>query len=169
MPKTRQHQGRKQNPKQPTIKRQKRHNGRDGSYTVIDGQRIYLGVYDSPESEKEYRRVVAEYNAGFITPKQASTDVTIAELVLRFLKEREGKVSVIQWEHEQRVATVLVSQYGDRDTATFDINCLRAVRNVFIEQGYVRQKIEDKVVETDRFTDGNRYQPSLLYNMKRDC
>jgi integrase len=64
---------------------------------------------------------------------------------LRFLKERERKVTHTQWDNERRPALVLVSLYGDKETATFDTNCLRAVRNVFIEQGYVRQKINWRV------------------------
>jgi hypothetical protein len=86
-------------PKQPTIYRQKRPNRPDTAFTVIDGQRIYLGTYGSPEAEKEYRRVVAEWNTGIITPKQTQTaNITVAELVLRFLKERKQKVSAIQWD-----------------------------------------------------------------------
>jgi hypothetical protein len=113
MPKSKQHQNRKQNSTQPVIHRQKRRNRQDNAYTVIDGQRIYLGVYGTPEAEKEYRRIVAEYNACFATPKQASTDVTVAELVLRFLKEREGKVTHNQRDNAYRPVLVLVSLYGD--------------------------------------------------------
>ena len=44
------------------------------------------------------------------------------------------------------MATItLVSLYGDIDVATFDINCLRAVRNEFIQKRYVRRKINDRV------------------------
>ena len=82
-------------PKQLAIFRQKRRGRQDTAFTVIDGRRIHLGVYGTPEAEKEYRRVVAEWNTGIIAaPKQTNTaDITVAELVLRFLKERQNKVS----------------------------------------------------------------------------
>ena len=78
-------------PKQPAIFRQKRQGRQDTAFTVVDGQRIHLGIYGTPEAEKEYRRVVAAWNTGIISPKQTNTDVTVAELVLRFLQERQKK------------------------------------------------------------------------------
>jgi integrase len=133
-------------PKQLAIFRQKRRGRQDTAFTVIDGRRIHLGIYGTPEAEKEYRRVVAEWNTGIIAPKQTSTaDITVAELVLRFLKERQQKVSHTQWDNERRAAIVLVSLYGDLDAVAFDVNCLRTVRNEFIQKGYVRQKINWRV------------------------
>jgi len=133
-------------PKQPTIRRQKRLGRQDTAFAVIDGQRIHLGIFGTQEAEKEYRRAVAEWNTGLITPKKSySNNTTIAELVLRFLKERKYKVSPTQWDNERRPANVLVSLYGDKETSEFDINCLLAVRNVFIQKRYVRKKINDRI------------------------
>jgi len=144
MPRKKAKSGQK-SPKQPAIYRQKRKDGRDTVFTVIDGQRIHLGVYGTSEAEKEYRRVVAEWNTGIIAPKQANAGITVAELVLRFLNERQKKVSHNQWKHGRRIGVVLVSLYGDTDAAKFDINCLWVVRNEFIQKGYVRQKINWRV------------------------
>ena len=65
--------------------------------------------------------------------------------MLRFLKDRKDKASPTQWDHERRTASVLVSLYGDIDTAAFDINCLLTVRNEFIQKRFVRQKINWRV------------------------
>ena len=167
MPKKRKVFARQNCSKQPAIFRQKRRNGQDTAFTVIDGRRIYLGIYGTPEAEKEYRRAVAEWNTGIITPKTNTADVTVAELVLRFLKERQGKVSHTQWDNERRATIVLVSLYGDRDTAKFDINCLRAVRNEFIQKGYVRQKINYRAQVIQRvFRWGVAYKlvPATVYH-----
>jgi integrase len=146
MPKNKTKKAGQKSPKQSAIHRQKRRTGQDTAFTVIDGQRVHLGVYGSPEAEKEYRRVIAEWNTGMIAPKPERTEnITVAELVLRFLKERQGKVSFTQWDNERRTAVVLVSLYGDTDTATFDINCLLTLRNEFVRKGYVRQKINERV------------------------
>ena len=132
-------------PKQPAIFRQKRRDGRDTAFTLIDGRRIHLGVYGTPEAEKEYRRVVAEWNAGIIAPKTNIAGVAVAELVVRFLKERQRKVSPIQWDKEHRICTVLVSLYGDIAAAVFDVNCLRTIRNEFVQKRYVRREINCRV------------------------
>ena len=52
MPKRKIKKAGKTSPKQPTIFRQKRRNGQDTTFTVIDGRRIHLGVYGTPEAEK---------------------------------------------------------------------------------------------------------------------
>ena len=81
-----------------------------------------------------------------IAPKPARTEnITVAELVLRFLKERKGKASPTQWDHERRIASVLVSIYGDSEAVAFDINCLRTIRNEFIQKSYIRQKINWRI------------------------
>ena len=131
--------------KQPAIYRQKRRNGQDTAFTIIDGKRIHLGIFSTPDAETEYRRLVAEWNAGIVAPKANSVDCTVAELILRFLKERKEKASPIQLDKEQRICAVLVSLYGDADAAAFDINCLLTIRNVFIQKRYVRQKINERV------------------------
>ena len=144
MPKKKTKIGQK-SPKQPAIYRQKRRNGRDSAFTIIDGRRIHLGIYGTPETEKEYRRIVAEYNTGIIAPKTTPADCTVAELVLRFLKERKEKTSQIQWDKEHRICIVLLSLYGDMDATAFDVNCLRSVRNEFIQKQYVRREINYRV------------------------
>jgi len=81
----------KSGPKQPAVYRQKRQNGQDTAFTIIDGKQIHLGLFGTPEAETEYRRLVAQWNANIVAPKANSADCTVAELVLRFLKERERK------------------------------------------------------------------------------
>ena len=94
----------------------------------------------------------------------------IARLAADYLKERRGKVSPIQWDNERRVIAVLVSLFGDIDAATFDINCLRTVRDVFIQKRYVRQKINERVRNIQFiFRWGVSYKlvpPSLYHELK---
>jgi len=45
------------------------------AFTSIDEQRIHLGIYGIPETEKEYCRAVAEWNFGIIAPKARTADV----------------------------------------------------------------------------------------------
>ncbi len=41
----------------PKYRRQKRRNGADTAFVAIDGQRIYLGEYDSGQSRERYMPV----------------------------------------------------------------------------------------------------------------
>src|ERR1700730_3640160 len=57
---------------------------------------IYLGKYDSPESQREYERVLAELRAG-LTPSTATgagassaTALTLNEVFVRFLEWADG-------------------------------------------------------------------------------
>ena len=157
----------KSSPKQPAIYRQKRQNGQDTAFTLIDGQRIHLGTYGTTEAETKYRRAVAEWNADIVVPKTNTADIIVAELVLRFLKKRKEKASAIQWDKEQRVCTVLVALYGNADVVAFDINCLRTVRNEFIQKRYVRREINARVQVIQRvFRWGVAYKlvPASVYH-----
>jgi hypothetical protein len=45
------------------------HRGTGQALVQINGDRIYLGVYDSPESHEQYRRILAEYLATGRSPE----------------------------------------------------------------------------------------------------
>ena len=52
---------------------------------TINGQDVYLGKFNSPESRAEYDRVIAEW-LGNGRQSLVTSDVTINEVILRFLK-----------------------------------------------------------------------------------
>ena len=53
-----------------------------------------LGRHGTPESRAEYGRVVAEWEArGRRLDRPAPTDLTVGELLVRFLKHAEGYLS----------------------------------------------------------------------------
>jgi len=72
-------------------------------------------------------------------------DTLVVELCSAFLKERRGKVTSTQWDNDRSIVDVLVSLYGGTDVGAFDINCLRTVRDEFIQKRYVRKKINWRV------------------------
>ena len=83
----------KLNPSQPP----KHCTDRQYSYVRINGQRCNTGKLSpagkiTPEAEKEYRRIIAEYLANQDKPTKPDS-ITVDELVLRFTKEHLPTVS----------------------------------------------------------------------------
>ncbi|MGY8767183.1 MAG: hypothetical protein ACKVH8_01965 [Pirellulales bacterium] len=62
------------------------HKGSGQALVQINGRRIYLGVYDSPQSHEEYRRLIAEYlSHGEIQEHTSTTkSITVDELILAY-------------------------------------------------------------------------------------
>ena len=58
----------------------------DGSRTEI----LLPGAYGSDESKQEYERILSQLrsNHGKLPTEEAATDITIVELIARFMEER---------------------------------------------------------------------------------
>jgi hypothetical protein len=78
---------------------------------IIDGRHVYLGQYDSPESRARYREIVRKHLAERTKAEmersiQFATDVTVAEILVRYIPHVEkyykkhgeptGQVSIIR-------------------------------------------------------------------------
>ena len=58
--------------------------------TTVNGKRIYLGEYDSPESRKAYEKILAEWEANHAERTPAATvNLTVSRLAFLFLKHAE--------------------------------------------------------------------------------
>ena len=69
----------------PPLRRHRRKDCADRAYVVLDGERVYLGVYGAPETNRAYVKLIAEYEAtGFAEPPP--TDLTIVELAAKYLE-----------------------------------------------------------------------------------
>ena len=67
----------------PKYRRQKRKAG-DLAFVGLCGRRFYLGRYDSSESTKEYRRVLAEWHAGGKQARVSQTAITVTQLLSKY-------------------------------------------------------------------------------------
>ena len=129
---------------------------RNQCFSWHNGKRVYHGKWGTPEANRNYSQFLQDLTQGSgalpengknCPPVQGNVtgNTLVAELCSAFLQERREKVSPTQWDNERQVIAVLVSLYGDKETATFDINCLRTVRHEFIRKRYVRRKINWRV------------------------
>ena len=99
-------------PRPPKYCRQRRKGRPDRSYGVkIDGKRVYLGDYGTPESRRKYREAIAvmEESGKPETAKPAPTEPTLSVLLagyLEFAVKKYGEKSIELW-HLKAVAKLL--------------------------------------------------------------
>ena len=74
----------------PKYRRQRRRGSPDRAFVEIDGNRRYLGDFDSPESREAYRRLIVEWATGGAYTAVPQDEITVIELADRF------------WQHAQR-------------------------------------------------------------------
>jgi len=77
--------------KQPAYRRQKKHGRQDQAFVVLNGKRHWLGVYDSPESWDRYQQLMAEWWTSRGDPPPPPDQITIIELLARWLKAMEKR------------------------------------------------------------------------------
>lgn len=119
---------------------------------------VYLGKFDSPESHREYRRVVAEIMSGqAVTPPHklratpASQWPTVGDVAARFLLRAESyyrrKDGTPTREALNFTAALrpLLKLYRDVPVDAFDLQDLKTVRIGMIDRGWSRTYINAAV------------------------
>ncbi|MCH8252709.1 MAG: recombinase XerD, partial [Planctomycetes bacterium] len=140
---------RKTNSRIPKYRRHKRPRSKDQAFVELDGERHYLGPYDSPESREAYHRLLAEWSAnGQQTPSKAD-DVRVVEVCAKFwdhadvyYRRPDGTPTIL--ERVKITMKPMRELYGRTRAAEFGPNALRAVRQVWIDAGLARQTINDR-------------------------
>ena len=110
------------------------------AYVRVHGRKIYLGTHGTPEVQREYNRVIAEYYANASAPPKTSHTLTIDELCLRFLEDRKTDLAPKQLEHYKSLIEIILSQYSGLPANEFSPNKLRTLRVEFVKYGFVRQQ-----------------------------
>lgn len=121
-----------------------RHHKPSGNAVVtLCGRDIYLGPHDTRLSHDNYDRVVAEWlAAGRVTPRDAQSALSIAELVNGFRKG--ASIPQSQTDSFKATMSVLVRLYGRSPANEFGPLALKAVRQQMIESGWNRRTINDR-------------------------
>jgi len=134
----------------PQYRRQRKSDGRDLAFVLLDGQRRYLGRYETPESHAEYARLIAEWKAGGRRLPVDPADITIVELAERFM-EHAGVYYVKAGQPTNEVTCLraaikpVTDLYGRTLAADFTPRCLKTVRTRMIELGWCRNHINKQV------------------------
>lgn len=132
----------------PKYCRQKRKDGLDLAFVNLRGQRYYLGRYGTPESRREYQRLLAEVDQGGGPPVDPH-HITIMEVAERFLTHAQQYYVKADGTRTSSLHTVkmalrpLKDLYGDRPAREFGPKALRAIRGRWIDAKLARTTVND--------------------------
>lgn len=127
----------------------KLHKASGHAYVNLNGQRVYLGKWETPEAQARYDRTMAEWLArGRTMPDQASA-LTVVELVAAYVEyaqeyytNSDGTPSR-SLDRLKRPVRDLRTLYGDTPAAEFGPLALRALRERWIDDGLSVKTITD--------------------------
>jgi integrase len=115
---------------------------------------VYLGEFDSPESRAEYGRIVAELATSPTTAVQHSADpaaLTVNEVLLVYLTfaerhyRRPDGTATNEYAEYKLIARYVRELYGHTPAASFGPLALKAVRQRFIDAGWCRRSVNDRI------------------------
>jgi len=130
-----------------------RHHKQSGQAIVtlnVNGVRkdMLLGVYDSPESKEEYRRVLTNLEAGRYAAAAAPADLTVNELCARFWKHAQEYYR--PGPDEKEASELIDFRYairefrgyaGDMPAREFGPIAYKALRERMVKKGWARPTI----------------------------
>jgi integrase len=129
------------------------HRGSGQALIQINGQRIYLGVYDSPESQEQYRRLVAEFLATGQRPepkRSANSPLTIDQLILAYFRyatgyyQKDGKPTD-ELDGIRSALRRLRQLYGRTLARDFGPMAFKLVREAMVQEELSRKYINDSM------------------------
>ena len=133
----------------PKYRRQRRPQSTDDAFVELDGERHYLGSYDSPESREAYHRLLAEWSANGRHAPTKAEDVRVVEVCAKFwehanvyYRRPDGTPTIL--DRVKMTMKPLRELYGRTRAADFGPNALRAIRQTWIDAGLARRTINDQ-------------------------
>ena len=129
-----------------------RHHRPTGQALVeLCGRRFYLGRYGKPETEERYHRLVAEWLANGRQLPVEPTDITVAEVLARFLDHAEeyyrnaDGTPTGELDNYRAALRPVRKLYSSAPAVEFGPRALRAVRQAMIGAGQTRKYINANV------------------------
>lgn len=158
------------------IPKYRHHKGSGQALVQIEGRRIYLGKFNSPESREAYDRIIGEWLAAAHNPdKQPAAEVgavlSISELILMYLKwargyyVKDGDVTR-EYGSMKEALKPLREHYGTTAARAFGPRSLKALREQMIESDLARGVINNRVGRVKRFFKwavSEEHVPSSVY------
>jgi len=131
----------------PKYRKQKLPNGYL-AFVELNGQRFYLGKYNSRASRQKYHQLLAEWDSNGQQLPVSPEQITIVELVARYWKyaqgyyvKPDGTPTILH--RVKRAIKPVKDLYGTSKVANFGPNSLRAVRQTWILAGLARKTVND--------------------------
>ena len=143
---------RKKKPKSPPrTPKYRLHKESGRAFVELNGRRIYIGDYESPETIQKYYALIAEWEANARTLPVPPEKITIAELLARFWEYAESYykkpdgTQTSELHNYKSIIRLLREHYGHTSAAEFRPRALKAVRQVMVKRGRFRKSINNNV------------------------
>ena len=160
--------------KPPTTPSYRRHksNGLDRAFVELNGKRVYVGRYATPESRQRYDRIISEWLANGRLLRPARRLLTVAELCTRFKQHartyyrRPDGTLTSELQSIRRALRPLTHLYGNTPAEEFGPMALQAVRHQMIGLGWCRSQINKQVSRIRlmfRWAAGNELMPAAVH------
>ena len=139
----------------PKYSRQREKNRADRAFTRIDGRKIKLGVYGSPESKTKYAELVGGRSKESFVDNVNETP-TVNDLLVGYLehsqtyyRQADGNLSQ-EYDHICRVATLLRHAIGTERAKNIGPKRLKQMREDMVAKGWGRKYTNDQVARIVR-------------------
>lgn len=124
-----------------------RHAATGQAYVTLNGQRLYLGKQDTPESREAYDRAIAEWLANGRRRPIAADDLHIAELADRYLdhaevyyRDPDGQPGT-EFTHTKLALRPLLRLYSRLTAQEFGPRQLKTLQNEWVESDLSRSMV----------------------------
>lgn len=135
----------------PKYRRRRRRKSEDTAFVEINGKRVPLGFYDTPESWEKYHRVLAEWESnGRRLPQTNTPDITICEIIVGFLSHCKARFGnrrpAYKYNSKFKRALLPVAElYDTMPAADFGPRAVLAIREAYIATGWTRMVVNERV------------------------
>jgi len=152
-----------------------RHHKASGQALVlINGRRIYLGTYNSPESQERYNRYIAQLVAPGLTVDESQPEqaLTINALILRYYRYAQTYY-VKNGQQTDEIYGIRASLsrlrklYGKTLAKDFGPKAFKLVREAMIQEGLSRKYINDsmaRIRRTFKWAVGEQLVPASVHH-----
>ncbi|MDR1269041.1 MAG: hypothetical protein LBK82_05920 [Planctomycetaceae bacterium] len=108
-------------------------NNGGSAFVRINGKRIYLGKYGSPEAAQNYARYIAEWSM-LPTTIVPTGKCTVDTLTVAFLDHSEKNCYKPDYCNRKIALQILLSLYSGYAVEQFSLKCLKTVQEQFVKQ-----------------------------------
>jgi integrase len=139
----------------PKLRRHRRRSRADQAFVEIDGERVYLGRWGSPWAEREYRRLIVEWEQTGRNPHSLRA-MTVGDVARAYRRHADGYYvrpdgSPTQEAHAVlRTLLDLEDAYGTVPAEEFGPRRLRAFREMLIDRELARSTINQAIARVRR-------------------
>lgn len=131
--------------KKSSVPAYRHHKPTGQAYMFVNGERRYLGRFDSPVSKATYRRLLAELASNNGRLRVAVDELRIVELCDRWNAHAKTYYSHRKGDPFKTTLAVLVQLYGSTKAAEFGPKCLKTVRAAMVAKGWSRPTVNERI------------------------